>query len=119
MFANFTPRIRQIRLIREHLEGSVSSLIETRDELRRFLNEQSATASEWKDFKSASERVDNLNVSATQLKKRVNSKLQIAFVGSVGAGKSTMINALLGQDIMPVTRAETTFQLYRGSDWIV
>ena len=110
MFANFTPRIRQIRLIREHLEGSVSSLIETRDELRRFLNEQSATASEWKDFKSASERVDNrLNVSATQLKKRVNSKLQIAFVGSVGAGKSTMINALLGQDIMPVTRAETRF----------
>ena len=109
MFANFTPRIRQIRLIREHLEGSVSSLIETRDELRRFLNEQSATASEWKDFKSASERVDNLNVSATQLKKRANSKLQIAFVGSVGAGKSTMINALLGQDIMPVTRAKTTF----------
>lgn len=109
MFANFTPRIRQIRLIREHLEGSVSSLIGTRDELRRFLNEQSATASEWKDFESASERVDKLNVSATQLKERANSKLQIAFVGSVGAGKSTMINALLGQDIMPVTRAETTF----------
>lgn len=109
MFANFTPRIQQIRLLREQLQGSVSNLIETRDELRRFLNEQCATSREWQDFERVSERVDKLNVSAIQLTERANSKLQIAFVGSVGAGKSTLINALLGEDIMPVTRAETTF----------
>ena len=109
MFANFTPRIQQIRLLREQLQGSVSNLIETRDELRRFLNEQCATSREWQDFERVCERVDKLNASAIQLTERANSKLQIAFVGSVGAGKSTLINALLGEDIMPVTRAETTF----------
>ena len=87
----------------------MSNLTETRDELRRFLNEECVTASEWQDFEKASERVDQLNASAIQLTERANSKLQIAFVGSVGAGKSTLINALLGEDIMPVTRAETTF----------
>ncbi|KAL9989316.1 hypothetical protein ACROYT_G003853 [Oculina patagonica] len=109
MFANFTPRIQQIKLTREQLEASVNSLIETRNDLRRFLDDECATAREWQDFETVSERVDQLNVSALQLTERANSKLQIAFIGSVGAGKSTLINALLGEDIMPVTRAETTF----------
>ena len=109
MFANFTPRIRQIKLTREQLQRSVITLTETRDDLRRFLDEECATSNEWQDFETVSERVDQLNASAIQLTERAESKLQIAFVGSVGAGKSTLINALLGEDIMPVTRAETTF----------
>lgn len=109
MFANFAPRIRQIKLTREQLEQSVNNLIETRNDLRRFLNEECASSAEWQDFETVSQRVDQLNVSAIQLTERAKSKLQIAFVGSVGAGKSTVINALLGEDIMPVTRAETTF----------
>lgn len=109
MFANFTPRIQQIRLTREQLEQSLNSLVETRNELRGFLDKECATTNEWQDFEKVSKRVDQLSDCATQLRERANSKLQIAFVGSVGAGKSTMINTLLGEDIMPVTRAETTF----------
>ena len=109
MFANFTPRIQQIKITREQLEGSVNTLIETRNELRGFLDTECATASEWQDFEKVSKRVDQLSGCAVQLTERANSRLQIAFVGSVGAGKSTLINTLLGEDIMPVTRAETTF----------
>lgn len=109
MFASFTPRIQRIKLTREQLETSLNSLIESRNELRGLLDRECATTGEWQDFEKASKRVDQLNGYALQLTKRANSKLQIAFVGSVGAGKSTLINALLGEDVMPVTRAETTF----------
>ena len=109
MFANFTPRIQQIKLTREQLEQSLNTLIQTRNELRGFLDNEGATANEWQDFENVSSRVDQLSACALQLTERANSRLQIAFVGSVGAGKSTLINTLLGEDIMPVTRAETTF----------
>lgn len=109
MFANFTPRVHDLKRTREQLERSLNLLIETRNELRSFLDDESTTSKEWRDFQMVSERVDQLNVSAVQLTERANSKLQIAFVGSVSAGKSTLINTLLGENIMPVTRGETSF----------
>ena len=92
MFANFTPRVHQLKRTREQLERSLNLLIETRNELRSFLDDESTTSKEWRDFQMVSERVDQLNASAVQLTERANSKLQIAFVGSVSAGKSTLIN---------------------------
>lgn len=109
MFAQFAPRIREIKLAREQLQHLVNGLTETRDDVRRLLNEECSTSNEWQDFETVSNRIDRLNASAIQLTTRAENKLQVAFVGSVGAGKSTLINALLGENIMPVTRAETTF----------
>ena len=109
MFANFTPRVQQLKRTREQLEQSLNLLIETRDELRSFVADESTTSKEWRDFQTVFERVDQLNASAVQLTERAKSKLQIAFVGCVSAGKSTLINTLLGEDIMPVTRGETSF----------
>ncbi|XP_073244290.1 uncharacterized protein [Porites lutea] len=109
MFANFTPRVDQLKRTREQLERSLNLLIETRNDLRSFLDDECTTSEEWRDFQMVSERVDQLNASAVQLTERANSKLQIAFVGSVSAGKSTLINTLLGENIMPVTRGETSF----------
>ena len=109
MFAQFAPRIRQIKLTREQLKHLVNNLTETRDDFRRLFDDECATSNEWQDFETVSNGIDQLNASAIQLSERAENKMQIAFVGSVGAGKSTLINALLGENIMPVTRAETTF----------
>ena len=108
-FAQFAPRIRQITLAKEQLQRLVNTLTETRDDVRRLLDKECATSTEWQDFQKVFDRIDQLNASAIQLKERAENKLQIVFVDSVGAGKSTLINSLLGENIMPVTRAETTF----------
>ena len=109
MFASFTPRIQEIKLTRQQLQQSVNTLIETRNELCSFLDDECTTSNEWQDFQRVSKRVDQLSACALQLTERANSKLQIAFVGSVSGGKSTLINTLLGDTIMPVTRGETSF----------
>ena len=64
MFAQFAPRIREIKLAREQLQHLVNALTETRDDVRRLLNEECSTSNEWQDFETVSNRIDRLNASA-------------------------------------------------------
>ncbi len=52
-----------------------------------------------------------------------NAEFQIAFVGAIKAGKSTLINALLGQnlastDVTPETAALTKFKASKGKNYV-
>ena len=44
----------------------------------------------------------------TQLERRLREPVRVAIVGPVNSGKSTLVNALLGQRVAPTNKSECT-----------
>ena len=108
-FDGYDSEIIKIRNFIQDLGSAVKKLEGSRDELQSYLNETNTTGREFKDFQESDHKVTKLSEDASQIAKKAKSDLQIAFVGSVSAGKSSMINTILNDDILPVEKAETTF----------
>lgn len=108
-FDGYDSAIIKIKHVIQDLGSAVKKLEGSRDKLQSYLNETNTTGSEFKDFQESDHKVTKLSEDTSQIAKKAKSKLQIAFVGSVSAGKSSMINTILNDDILPVAKAETTF----------
>ena len=56
--------------------------------------------------------LENFKSSLENIRKYIfNRKMRIAFIGNVGVGKSTILNSIIGEDILPTDDKECT---YRG-----
>ena len=108
-FAGYDSEIINIRKVVQDLGSAMKELRGSRDELQSHLNEKDTTGREFKNFQESDHKVTKLSKDASQIAKKTNSKLQIAFVGTISAGKSSVINTLLHSNILPVAKAETTF----------
>lgn len=53
-------------------------------------------------------KLDKLNARFSNLEEQLSDKVVIAFVGATNSGKSSLINALLRDDRLPVCHGETT-----------
>jgi small GTP-binding protein len=69
-----------------------------------------------RDFVASDPRVDHFSARIQQMLATLNSPLSIAIVGEFNAGKSTLLNALIGEEIVPMgvlpTTAHTCFIQY-------
>lgn len=108
-FAAFESEIKDVRDVAKDLGSKMEKLKGSRDALQSYLSENNTTGRELNTFQEYHHKVTKLSKDASQIAEKASSKLQIAFVGTVSAGKSLLINTLLHDDILPVNKAETTF----------
>ena len=79
--------------------------LSTVEELENFLNET---------FKiiDPKNEMENFRISLQSLRENIlGKKLRIAFIGNISVGKSTVLNSIIGQEILPTKESECT---YRG-----
>lgn len=108
-FDGYDSEIIKIRNVIQDLGSAVKKLEGSRDEVQSHLNKSNTTGMESTNFQKSYDKVTKLSMDTSQIAEKASSKLQIAFVGTVSAGKSSLINTILNDDILPVDRAETTF----------
>ena len=60
------------------------------------------------DVQDIQSELDNLNDRFSYLQEQLSDKVVITFVGATNSGKSSLINALLRDDRLPVSHGETT-----------
>ncbi len=69
-----------------------------------------------RDFIAADPRIDQFSARIQQMLAALNAPLSIAIVGEFNAGKSTLLNALIGEEVVPMgvlpTTAHTCFIQY-------
>ena len=108
-FADFTPKIRNTLQLAVNLGEVFKTLATSRNEMEDYLDNTNTKGWEWEAFKTFSEKVTNLCGDALQLIERKQDEIHIAFIGTINAGKTTLINCLLQKDVLPVMNGETTF----------
>ncbi|QZY56858.1 dynamin family protein [Crassaminicella profunda] len=70
----------------------------------RFLEEIEHMVSSYNEFKP-------LQQESIELKERLNKPLRVAVVGLIKAGKSTLMNALMGEKLLFTGKTETTYKV--------
>ncbi|WP_168210514.1 tetratricopeptide repeat protein [Persicimonas caeni] len=69
-----------------------------------------------RDFVASDPRIDHFSARVQQMLATLNSPLSVAIVGEFNAGKSTLLNALIGEEVVPMgvlpTTAHTCFIQY-------
>ena len=103
---NFDVKMSNIKEenIIEKDESNIINL-STIQELEKFLNET---------FKviDPKNEMENFRISLQTLRENIlGRKLRIAFIGNISVGKSTVLNSIIGQEILPTKESECT---YRG-----
>lgn len=108
-FADFTPKIRDTMQLGVKLLKEAKTLATSRNKMEDYFHITNTTGKEWEAFKTFSKKVTNLCDDAIHLAGREEDKIHIAFIGTINAGKTTLINRLLQEDVLPVMNGETTF----------
>lgn len=83
------------------------------NELPKELSNIKSTDSSGRDEQDLFEIVKSLSSKFDQLSKELESPFKIAVVGSQGTGKSTVVNLLLGEALMPSTTLENESAVIR------
>lgn len=79
--------------------------VSTIEELEQFLNETFELIDPKNELK-------NFRIALQSLRENIlGRKLRIAFIGNISVGKSTVLNCIIGEDILPTKESECT---YRG-----
>lgn len=108
-FADFTTKLQDTLQLAVKLGEEVKTLVISTNEMEHYFNSTNTTGSEWETFTTISKKVTNLSSEAVQLAERASDEIHIAFIGTINAGKTTLINRLLQADVLPVMNGETTF----------
>ena len=87
------------------LKPSNNMDLEALNELENFINETFKKIDPMNELESFKISLQNLRESI------IGRKIRIAFIGNISVGKSSVINSLIGTDILPINDKECT---YRG-----
>lgn len=97
---------QQIYILKEKLIHSQDNLVNIIGDLSDELKEYTVTDSSGQDPQNLEQISTSLKNKLSQFYKDLDSPFKIAVVGSQGTGKSTIVNLLLGQALMPSTTSE-------------
>ena len=104
---NIQPQQNNIQIINldEQGKSKKSEIIKSLDEFDNFLRET---------FKliDPNKELESFNVNLQSLRENIiGRKLRVSFIGNISVGKSTVLNCIIGEEILPVNYDECT---YRG-----
>lgn len=99
--------------LKTDLSFSIEKLSRITDELPEKLKEIKSSDSNGEDVHSMFELIEGIKSRFKQYASDLESPFKIAVVGSQGTGKSTIINLLLGDDLMPSSTMENESAIIR------
>jgi ethanolamine utilization protein EutP (predicted NTPase) len=99
--------------LKSKLIYSSERLLNIANELPKELSAIKSTDSSGRDEQDLFEIVKSLSSKFDQLSEELDSPFKIAVVGSQGTGKSTVVNLLLGEALMPSTTLENESAVIR------
>lgn len=97
---------QEIYILKEKLIHSQDNLVNIIGDLSEELKEYTVTDSSGQDPQNLEQISTSLKNKLSQFYRDLDSPFKIAVVGSQGTGKSTIVNLLLGQALMPSTTSE-------------
>ncbi|NPD46903.1 dynamin family protein [Lentimicrobium sp. S6] len=100
-------------ILKTDLVYSAKRLSDIISSLPEKLNELKSTDSSGEDEQGIFEIVEGIRMRFLQLSDDLDSPFKIAVVGSQGTGKSTIVNLLLGEALMPSTTLENESAVIR------
>lgn len=93
-------------VLKTDLNFSSERLLDIKNSLPNKLREIKSSDSLGEDKQDVFEIIEGLRTRFTQYSADLDSPFKIAVVGSQGTGKSTLVNLLLGESLMPSTTSE-------------
>lgn len=106
---------QEIYIVKERLLHSKDNLSNIISEIAVELKDYRVTDSSGQDSQNIEQISTSLKDKFSQFYKDLDSPFKIAVVGSQGTGKSTIVNLLLGQSLMPSTTNENENVIVRLS----
>lgn len=86
------------------------------ERLKKLFENMSATVPNTKSFARLRESLGENGTITANFNKLMSSDFEMAVVATMSSGKSTLINAMLGQEILPAANAATTATIARIHD---